>query len=100
MLCREHQLPCGLLLQYTTEEMKEETGNPDFEYEISCDQMCGQGPLYNERNNYSGNQEEFDTVDGKTKTKVLSAHFLTRIQTLPTKQIPLIKLQQQCRSRN
>lgn len=26
---------------YTTEEMKKSTGNPDFEYEISCDQMCG-----------------------------------------------------------
>ena len=21
--------------------MKEKTGNPDFEYEIACDQMCG-----------------------------------------------------------
>jgi cytochrome c oxidase subunit 2 len=28
---------------YTTEEMKKSTGNPDFEYEISCDQMCGRG---------------------------------------------------------
>lgn len=27
----------------TTEEMKEITGNPDFVYEISCDQMCGKG---------------------------------------------------------
>jgi len=27
--------------QYTTEEMKKRTGNPDFTYEISCDQMCG-----------------------------------------------------------
>ena len=26
---------------YTTEEMKQKTGNPDFEYEIACDQMCG-----------------------------------------------------------
>jgi len=26
---------------YSTEEMKVKTGNPDFEYEISCDQMCG-----------------------------------------------------------
>jgi cytochrome c oxidase subunit II len=25
----------------TTEEMRKETGNPNFEYEISCDQMCG-----------------------------------------------------------
>ncbi len=28
---------------YTTAEMKVKTDNPDFEYEISCDQMCGQG---------------------------------------------------------
>ncbi len=27
----------------TTEEMKKITGNPDFVYEISCDQMCGKG---------------------------------------------------------
>jgi cytochrome c oxidase subunit II len=29
--------------KYTTQEMKKMTGNPDFEYEISCDQMCGRG---------------------------------------------------------
>lgn len=29
--------------KYTTEEMKKRTGNPNFVYEISCDQMCGQG---------------------------------------------------------
>ncbi|HEX3767534.1 MAG TPA: cytochrome c oxidase subunit II [Puia sp.] len=28
---------------FTTEEMKKQTGNPDFDYEISCDQMCGRG---------------------------------------------------------
>jgi cytochrome c oxidase subunit 2 len=28
---------------YTTEEMKQRTHNPDFVYEISCDQMCGKG---------------------------------------------------------
>ena len=27
--------------KFTTDEMKKITGNPDFEYEISCDQMCG-----------------------------------------------------------
>jgi len=26
---------------FTTKEMKEKTGNPNFQYEISCDQMCG-----------------------------------------------------------
>ena len=29
--------------KYTTKEMKQKTGNPDFQYEISCDQMCGNG---------------------------------------------------------
>ncbi|MBL7766728.1 MAG: cytochrome c oxidase subunit II [Chitinophagaceae bacterium] len=28
---------------YTTEEMKQKTGNPNFVYEVSCDQMCGRG---------------------------------------------------------
>ncbi|MBL7696758.1 MAG: cytochrome c oxidase subunit II [Chitinophagaceae bacterium] len=29
--------------QYTTEEMRKITGNNNFEYEIACDQMCGNG---------------------------------------------------------
>lgn len=29
--------------RFTTEEMKKRTGNPNFVYEISCDQMCGKG---------------------------------------------------------
>ncbi len=29
--------------KYTTEEMRKITGNPKFEYEIACDQMCGNG---------------------------------------------------------
>jgi cytochrome c oxidase subunit 2 len=29
--------------KYTTEEMKKITNDPNFEYEISCDQMCGNG---------------------------------------------------------
>jgi cytochrome c oxidase subunit II len=28
---------------YTTAQMKELTGNPNFVYELSCDQMCGKG---------------------------------------------------------
>lgn len=28
---------------YTTAEMKKRTGNPDFVYEIACDQLCGRG---------------------------------------------------------
>ncbi|NNV56421.1 cytochrome c oxidase subunit II [Limnovirga soli] len=29
--------------KYTTKEMREITGNPNYQYEISCDQMCGNG---------------------------------------------------------
>ncbi len=29
--------------QYTTAQMRERTKNPNFTYEISCDQMCGNG---------------------------------------------------------
>lgn len=29
--------------KYTTEDMKKRTGNANFVYEISCDQMCGKG---------------------------------------------------------
>ena len=29
--------------KFTTKQMKENLGNPDFQYEISCDQMCGNG---------------------------------------------------------
>jgi cytochrome c oxidase subunit 2 len=29
--------------QATTAEMRERTGNPNFNYEIACDQMCGNG---------------------------------------------------------
>jgi cytochrome c oxidase subunit II len=29
--------------KFTTEDMKVKTGNPNFTYEITCDQMCGKG---------------------------------------------------------
>jgi cytochrome c oxidase subunit 2 len=29
--------------RFTTKQMKEKTGDPDFTFEISCDQMCGSG---------------------------------------------------------
>ena len=28
---------------YTTKQMQEKTGNPNYVYEIACDQMCGKG---------------------------------------------------------
>jgi cytochrome c oxidase subunit 2 len=44
----------------TTKEMKEKTGNPDFVYEISCDQMCGQGHWSMRGTIVVETQEEFD----------------------------------------
>lgn len=29
--------------KFTTKEMQDQLGNPDYQYEISCDQMCGNG---------------------------------------------------------
>lgn len=43
----------------TTEEMRKITGNPNFLFEISCDQMCGNGH-YNMRGViYVGSREEY-----------------------------------------
>ena len=44
----------------TTNEMKEITGNPDFVYEISCDQMCGKGHYAMRGTVIVHTQEEFD----------------------------------------
>lgn len=44
----------------TTAEMKEITGNPDFVYEISCDQMCGKGHYAMRGTVIVHTQEEFD----------------------------------------
>ena len=44
----------------TTAQMKQETGDPDFVYEISCDQMCGQGHFKMRGQIIVETQEEFD----------------------------------------
>ena len=44
----------------TTKQMIKETGNPDFVYEISCDQMCGQGHYSMRGEIIVETQEEFD----------------------------------------
>lgn len=44
----------------TTKEMKQKTGNPNFVYEISCDQMCGQGHWSMRGEIEVITQEEFD----------------------------------------
>ena len=44
----------------TTKQMKEETGNDKFVYEISCDQMCGKGHTGMRGTIVVETQEEFD----------------------------------------
>jgi cytochrome c oxidase subunit 2 len=51
----------------TSRQMKEETGNPDFVYEISCDQMCGQGHWSMRGEIIVETKEEFDVWMAKKK---------------------------------
>lgn len=53
--------------KYTTKEMKELTGNPDFQYEISCDQMCGNGHYSMKGIIEVVEQEEYDAWMAKQK---------------------------------
>jgi cytochrome c oxidase subunit II len=53
---------------YTTAEMKEKTGNPEFEYEISCDQMCGEQHFAMKGIIKVVTQQEFDLWLAKQKT--------------------------------
>ena len=53
--------------KYTTKEMKEITGNPNFVYEISCDQLCGNGHYSMKGVIEVVDQEEFDAIMAKQK---------------------------------
>ena len=57
----------------TTKQMKEETDNPDFVYEISCDQMCGKGHTSMRGEIIVETQEEFDAWMSSKKPKYLTA---------------------------
>jgi cytochrome c oxidase subunit 2 len=59
--------------KWTTEEMRKRLNNPDFEYEIVCDQLCG-------ANHYAMRgvikvvtQEEYDAEMAKTKPNYFAA---------------------------
>ena len=58
----------------TTKQMKIESGDPDFVYEISCDQMCGQGHYRMRGTIVVESQEEFDFWMAKQKPKFYLAH--------------------------
>lgn len=57
--------------KYTTKEMKEMTHNPDFVYEISCDQMCGNGHFSMRGIIDVVDQEEYDAWMAKQKPTYL-----------------------------
>jgi cytochrome c oxidase subunit 2 len=57
---------------YTTKEMKDITGNPNFEYEISCDQMCGNGHYSMKGIIKVVTQEEYDAWMATQKPKYVS----------------------------
>lgn len=60
--------------KYTTKEMKELTKNPDFVYEISCDQMCGNGHYSMKGIIEVIDQEEYDVWMAKQKPVYLVAN--------------------------
>lgn len=60
--------------KYTTAQMKEKTGNPDFVYEISCDQMCGSGHYSMKANIVVETQAEYDAWAAKQVAQYAVAH--------------------------
>lgn len=60
--------------RFTTLQMKEKTGNPDFVYEISCDQMCGKGHWSMRGEIIVESQEEFDAWFAGKKPQYLVAN--------------------------
>lgn len=75
---------------YTTEEMKKKTGNPDFTYEISCDQMCGKGHYGMRGVIIVETQQEFNAWMIKQRPEYIRAKkFLTDASTDSTKTVAL-----------
>ncbi|MFT4152936.1 cytochrome c oxidase subunit II [Parafilimonas sp.] len=59
--------------KFTTKEMKEKLGNPDFQYEISCDQMCGNGHYSMKGVIEVVTQEEYDVWLAQQKPNYFAA---------------------------
>jgi cytochrome c oxidase subunit II len=60
--------------KFTSAEMKKKMDNPDFVYEISCDQMCGRGHYSMKANIIVETQAEFDAWAAKQKPQYALAH--------------------------
>lgn len=59
--------------KYTTEQMKVRTGNANFVYELSCDQMCGKGHYSMRGVIIVENQDDFDKWIVSQKPEYLKA---------------------------
>ncbi|MFP5042210.1 cytochrome c oxidase subunit II [Parasediminibacterium sp. JCM 36343] len=59
--------------KYTTKEMQDRTKNPNFQYEISCDQMCGNGHYSMKGIIQVVTQAEFDAWQAKQKPYYFAA---------------------------
>ncbi|MBS1748129.1 MAG: cytochrome c oxidase subunit II [Bacteroidetes bacterium] len=59
--------------KFTTQEMREKMGNPDYDYEISCDQMCGNGHYSMKGIIKVVTQEEFDIWMAQQKPNYYAA---------------------------
>ena len=57
----------------TTKEMREKTGDPEFVYELSCDQMCGKGHYSMRATIVVETQAEFDQWIMSKKSQYLTA---------------------------
>ncbi|RPE13365.1 cytochrome c oxidase subunit II [Chitinophaga lutea] len=60
--------------KYTTAEMRKRTGNPDFVYELACDQMCGKGHYSMKANIIVETQAEYDAWLASQPTQYSQAH--------------------------
>ncbi|MEQ1677826.1 MAG: cytochrome c oxidase subunit II [Chitinophagaceae bacterium] len=60
--------------KYTTKQMIEKTGKPEFVYELSCDQMCGKGHYSMRAVIVVETQEEFDAWLAGKKPQYLVAN--------------------------
>ncbi|MRG46762.1 cytochrome c oxidase subunit II [Chitinophaga sp. SYP-B3965] len=58
----------------TTAEMKKQSGNPDFVYELSCDQMCGSGHYSMRAVIVVETQAEYDAWLAQQPTQFAQAH--------------------------
>lgn len=76
----------------TTEEMKKKTGNPDFVYEIACDQLCGKGHFTMRGVVVVETQKEYNAWWIKQRPEYLKAkQFVTSSSTDSIKTVALKK---------